>query len=177
MDLTTTIEQCSVANDIPHSVMRAIIKTESGFNPFAIGVVGARLVRQPQNISEAVATAEMLHKKGFNFSLGLGQVNKYNLKAHGLNYRTVFDNCNNIRAASQILTDCYHRALKIFSKDKAMSAAFSCYYSGNFKTGFKPDFKGQPSYVEKVNHNLGKVVNVAIIEQQNGKYQSKKLLF
>ena len=26
----------------------------------------------------------------------------------------------------------------------------SCYYSGNFKTGFRADFKGQPPYVTKV---------------------------
>ncbi|MCO6521223.1 MULTISPECIES: lytic transglycosylase domain-containing protein [Snodgrassella] len=155
IDLDTTIQQC--AGGLPPAIVRAIVSTESGFNPYAIGVVHGRLVRQPNNLAEAVATAVMLHQRGYNFSLGLGQVNKYNLKAHGLNYQTVFNPCNNIRAASRILMSCYQGALKRFgNKDQALSAAFSCYYSGNFKTGFRPDFKGQLSYVQKVTNNLQK---------------------
>lgn len=57
-------------------VMQQIYQVESEFNPFAIGVVGGRLVRQPKNLAEAVATADYLTNLGRNFSIGQGQVNK-----------------------------------------------------------------------------------------------------
>ena len=56
--------------EVPAAVMQHVIKVESSFNPYAIGVVRGRLARQPRSLEEAVATAEMLEAKGFNFSLG-----------------------------------------------------------------------------------------------------------
>ena len=37
----------------------------------------------------------------------------------------------------------------------ALHAALSCYYSGNFSRGFKPDVAGKPSYVQKVLASAG----------------------
>lgn len=68
---------------VPHDIMHHVVRVESSGNPYAIGVVGGRLQRQPKNLAEAVATAKMLEQKGFNFSLGLAQVNRYNLKNTG----------------------------------------------------------------------------------------------
>ncbi|KLD74839.1 lytic transglycosylase domain-containing protein [Xanthomonas hyacinthi] len=120
-------------------VMQHVVRVESSHNPFAIGVVGGRLVRQPQNISEAVATARMLEEKGYNFSLGLGQVNRYNLVKYGLDsYEKAFKTCPNLQAASRILAECYSRSGGNWGK------SFSCYYSGNFETGYKH------GYVQKV---------------------------
>ncbi len=124
---------------VPAEVMQHVVRVESSHNPFAIGVVGGRLVRQPQNISEAVATARMLEEKGYNFSLGLGQVNRYNLVKYGLDsYEKAFKTCPNLQAASRILAECYSRSGGNWGK------SFSCYYSGNFETGFKH------GYVQKV---------------------------
>jgi type IV secretion system protein VirB1 len=123
---------------VPATVMQHVINVESSRNPFAIGVVGGRLARQPTNISEAVATAQMLEQQGYNFSLGVSQVNRYNLAKYGLSsYQAAFDVCSNIRAGSQILRECYGRA-------QDWGKAFSCYYSGNFVTGYKH------GYVQKV---------------------------
>lgn len=124
---------------VPAEVMQHVVRVESSHNPFAIGVVGGRLVRQPQNISEAVATARMLEEKGYNFSLGLGQVNRYNLVKYGLDsYEKAFKTCPNLQAASRILAECYSRSGGNWGK------SFSCYYSGNFETGYKH------GYVQKV---------------------------
>lgn len=127
------------------------MRVESSFNPYAIGVVGGRLERQPANKAEAVATAEALEKAGYNFSLGAAQVNRYNLARYNLTYETAFDPCESVRAGGGILKECYDRAKPTFKEEQqALQAAFSCYYSGNFSTGFKQDFAGQPSYVQKV---------------------------
>ena len=123
---------------VPITVMQHVMRVESGFNPYAIGVVGGRLQRQPRNLPEAVATASMLEKSGFNFSLGLAQVNRYNLSRFGLaNYEKAFSECDNVRAGSYILRECYQRA-------GDWGKALSCYYSGNFTTGFRH------GYVQKV---------------------------
>ncbi|MBO9880169.1 lytic transglycosylase domain-containing protein [Xanthomonas sp. D-109] len=124
---------------VPAEVMQHVVRVESSHNPFAIGVVGGRLVRQPQNLSEAVATARMLEEKGYNFSLGLGQVNRYNLIKYGLDtYEKAFRTCPNLQAASKILAECYSRSGGNWGK------SFSCYYSGNFETGYRH------GYVQKV---------------------------
>lgn len=124
---------------VPAEVMQHVVRVESSHNPFAIGVVGGRLVRQPQNLSEAVATARMLEQKGYNFSLGLGQVNRYNLVKYGLDtYEKAFKTCPNLQAASKILAECYGRSGGNWGK------SFSCYYSGNFETGYRH------GYVQKI---------------------------
>ncbi|WP_333909515.1 lytic transglycosylase domain-containing protein [Pseudoxanthomonas sp. JBR18] len=120
-------------------VMQHVVQVESAANPYAIGVVGGRLVRQPESLAEAVATAEMLEQRGYNFSVGLAQVNRHNLGRFGISdYTAAFDKCTNLRAGSQILSECRTRAAGDWGK------AFSCYYSGNFSTGF------QHGYVQKI---------------------------
>ncbi|WP_321874482.1 lytic transglycosylase domain-containing protein [Burkholderia ubonensis] len=153
IDLSAIAQTCS--QDVHPTTMRAIMSVESAGNPFAIGVVGGKLVRQPANKAEAVATAKALEKAGYNFSVGTSQVNRYNLNRYGLDYDKAFDLCANVKAGSSILRECYERAARQFGAGQnALRASFSCYYSGNFSTGFKPDFAGQPSYVQKVvNHS------------------------
>lgn len=139
-------QQCS--SGVHPNTLQAVARVESKFNPYAIGVVKGNLKRQPTSLAEAVATTKSLHAKGKNFSMGLMQVNRYNLQAYGLNYETVFDPCKNINAGAKILKDCFDRAGG--NGQTALQKAFSCYYSGNFKFGFKSDFKGQPPYVTKI---------------------------
>ncbi len=128
---------------IPPAIMQHVVKVESSGNPYAIGVVGGRLQRQPQNLSEAVATARMLEQKGYNFSLGLAQVNRYNLKKYGLNsYEQAFQICPNLKAGSYILKECLDRA-------RDWGKSFSCYYSGNFVTGYRH------GYVQKIFASMG----------------------
>ncbi|MDK4576860.1 lytic transglycosylase domain-containing protein [Kingella kingae] len=138
--------QCT--NAVHPNTLQAVARVESGFNPYAIGVVKGRLQRQPRTLAEAVATAKSLHEQGKNFSMGLMQVNRYNLAAYGLNYETVFEPCKNINAGAKILKSCFDRAGG--EGQAALQKSFSCYYSGNFRFGFKSDFKGQPPYVTKI---------------------------
>lgn len=151
---TTTVNfnalasQC--AKEVHHDTMQAIVRVESKFNPYAIGVVAGALKSQPRTHAEAVAAAKMLHAQGRNFSMGLAQVNRHNLKHYGLTYETVFDLCKNLNAGAKILADCFSRAEGGKATQSALQKAFSCYYSGNFRFGFTQDFKGQPSYVQKV---------------------------
>lgn len=143
-------QQC--APTVAPQTMAAVVHVESNFNPYAIGVVGGRLQRQPKSQAEAVATAKALEADGWNFSVGVAQVNRYNLPKYSLTYEEAFEPCANIRVGSKILEDCYTRALPRTEGDRqrALHSAFSCYYSGNFTRGFRPDKAGEPSYVQKV---------------------------
>ena len=120
---------------VPAEVMQHVAQVESGNNPFAIGVVGGRLQRQPRNLAEATATARMLERRGYNYSLGIAQVNRANLGHYGLDtYAKAFDRCSNLQAGASILADCYARARGDWGK------AVSCYYSGNFVTGYRDGY-------------------------------------
>ena len=68
---------------VPPHIMQHVVNVESSSNPFAIGVVGGRLARQPRTLGEAISTAKMLEQNGYNFSLGVAQVNRYNLAKYG----------------------------------------------------------------------------------------------
>ena len=130
--------------------MRQIIRVESSGNPFAIGVVGRSLQRQPRNAVEAIATAKMLETRGVNSSIGLGPVNKVHFSRLGWDRDLLkgFDDCQNILAATGILAACRSRAVKAgfsesaditsadgVSASASDAAALSCYYSGDLRAG------------------------------------------
>jgi len=162
------------APDIHPTTFAGIVATESAFNPYAIGVVGGRIKRLPKTREEAISTANSLERQGYNFSLGLTQVNRSNLALVGETYETIFEPCRNIRAGALILKDCYSRANKRFpDAQQAIRGALSCYYSGNFTRGFKPDREGEPSYVQKVidtalHKKMEKMVVPAIAKLNSG---------
>lgn len=116
------------------TTMSSVITVESSGNPYAIGVVGGHLVRQPRNLDEALATVRMLQASGWNFSVGHAQVNKTNFRKYGLNHETAFDPCTNIRVGAQILQSCYAASLSSAPKQSDsqfhLARALSCYYSG-----------------------------------------------
>lgn len=137
------LEMMSCPLAVPAQVMQHVVNVESSFNPYAIGVVGGHLVRQPKTLPEALATVRMLEARGYNFSLGLAQVNRHNLPKYGLEtYAEAFQPCANLKAGSQILAECNQRAGGHWGK------SFSCYYSGNFVTGYRQ------GYVQKVERSM-----------------------
>ena len=126
---------------------RALVSVESAFNPWAIGVVGGALVRQPRHRAEALSTARALQAGGWSFSVGLGQINVGNFARLGLTLESAFEPCNNLAAMQTVLGECFDRASASASKSfdqVALRQALSCYYSGNFATGFRH------GYVRKV---------------------------
>ncbi len=136
----------------------AMVSVESAFNPWAIGVVGGALVRQPRHRAEALATARALQAAGWNFSVGLGQINVSNFERLGLTLDAAFEPCTNLAAMQSVLAECFDRARAQAATatatttpatsapvdQTALRQALSCYYSGNFATGFRH------GYVRKV---------------------------
>jgi len=137
-------QACAPTIDV--QAIAAIVKTESSFNPLAIGINGQeKLARQPESEEEAVSTARWLIKNGYNIDMGLGQINGSNLKKVGLTVEEIFDPCKNIGAAAQILRTNYISAKSYIQSDhQALLASFSAYNTGSFSKGFSN------GYVQKV---------------------------
>ena len=151
MDTTTFIALTTLCAPLVHpDTAQAIVSTESAFNPHAIGVVAGSLQRQPHNFEEALATAQALREQGRNFSVGLAQINVHNLVRFGMSLADGFDGCKNLNAMQVVLNDCYERASSRDEAQASLRRALSCYYSGNFTTGFRH------GYVNRVVSNAQK---------------------
>lgn len=146
------------APDISEDTLRALVRTESSFNPYAIGIVGGGS-RQPKVFHEAMAIIAQLEIEGKNYSVGLAQINKKNFPKLGIDVAGALDACTNLKAASKILSECYQRAQNRHGTN-SLHDALSCYYSGNFQTGYRH------GYVDKVRANAGiKVPKVPSIRE------------
>lgn len=154
LDFMALAQQC--APQIAQDTMAAIVRTESGFNPYAIGVVHGRLLRQPSSAVEAIATMRALEAGGWNFSVGLAQVNRANWPAYGLTTENAFEPCRNLAAGAAILQGCFvtarNRQFHAQSDSQtdvqtALRAGLSCYASGDFSTGYRT------GYVQRVVDN------------------------
>jgi type IV secretion system protein VirB1 len=134
LDFAVLAQEC--APQVHVDTLRRIVHVESGFNPYAIGVVKGRLQRQPGSLDEAVVTARALQQGGYDFSVGLAQINRRNFERYGLTLESAFEPCANLRAGGGILAECFQRARISRDEQQAVRAATSCYYSGNFSTGY-----------------------------------------
>ena len=168
--------ECAIG--VQPALMEKIVHVESSGNPYAIGVVGGRLLRQPKNIGEAVATAKSLEITGYNYSVGTGQVNRVHFKRLGWNVNVAdgFDSCTNLRASAEILKSCYMGAIRAgyspqgsIREYTAIHAALSCYYSGSFikgaQLGYVTKVLGSGAAVEPIHvKNRKKAANFMMIE-------------
>jgi type IV secretion system protein VirB1 len=118
----------SCAPQVHFDTARALVSTESNFNPWG--------------------TARALARDGRNFSVGLGQINVTNFDRLGLSLESAFDPCTNLAAMQTVLVECLERAARAKPtaniEQHTVQRALSCYYSGNFTTGFRH------GYVHKV---------------------------
>ncbi|MDE1007410.1 MAG: lytic transglycosylase domain-containing protein [Paraburkholderia fungorum] len=143
LDFIPLAQQC--APQVSLSTMAAIVRTESDFNPYAIGVVHGRLARQPASEADAVATVNALERGGWNFSVGLAQVNRTNWPAYGLSKQSAFDPCRNLAAGAAILQGCFELAQQAHARASVdaqsdLRASLSCYASGDFSTGYRTGY-------------------------------------
>lgn len=136
----------------------ALVQVESAFNPWAIGVVGGALTRQPRSRTEALATARALRQAGWDFSVGLAQINVGNLARLGMTLDSAFDPCTNLAAMQTVLIDCFDRATKPTApgatadtaarsdpaQQSALRSTLACYYSGTLASD------RQHAYVQRV---------------------------
>ncbi|WP_034069979.1 lytic transglycosylase domain-containing protein [Pseudomonas aeruginosa] len=166
--------QCAPA--VHPSTLYPVVKTESAFNPYAIGVKDGALPRQPQSLAEALAAVKTLVKEGKSFAVGLGQIHRQHFDASDpRQVAEVLEPCRNLKLSGDELRRWYAKALpESASEQEAIRKAISGYYSGNFTTGFRPEAAfGGTSHVQRVlaNNDLPEVP--ALVGDARGRTQAQ----
>ena len=157
MDLAQLYEQC--APNVAPQTLAAIVRVESGGNPWRIGINGDYVLpRQPMNQAEAILDANRLIGMGCNIDMGLMQVNVKNLDALKLSVEKVFDPCTNIKAGAQILQNFYQKSANEMGQgQQSLRRAISAYNTGNFSKGFAN------GYVAKVTNEKTQPIESSIM--------------
>lgn len=129
-ELLLLIEQCSPL--VQPQLMMSLIKTESNFKRFAIGMdANSGWVHQPKNIKEAKETVKKLKSEKRSFSLGYAQIHVSNIERFGLTFEQAFDPCVNIHTSELILKEYYTKSLASgYNGYLAMFATLRGYNSG-----------------------------------------------
>lgn len=173
-DLTALMHQC--APNVGVVTMSAIVRTESGGNPYILADAGPKhlpwavrkdMVRtlRPASAQEAAALVQQLLDQGHIVAIGLTQINAKNLPALGMTIADALDPCQNLRGGSRILGNFYQAALRKFGASQpqaTLQAALSSYWSGNFADGFAG------GYVQKVLDNAGRPVAIQVPSVSQG---------
>ena len=155
---TLILQQC--CPNVSSTTMLAIIKTESNFNPLALNLNDKRkhLSYPATNLKQATAWAQYLERHGYNFDVGLGQINIKNIHKYGYHAEDLLEPCLNLKVAGYILQQNYINAKSSSNNSKsALYMAISAYNTGNYRAGFS---NGYVSRVVK-NAQLGYVTNTA----------------
>ena len=143
-----------------------VARVESGYNPYAIAEIVPKperkpgdkgfITHMPKSKEDAVSITKQIEAKGRRYSVGLMQITSTNFPQFGVSAESMFNPCDNMTVAAKIITDCYQRG-------GTLQRALSCYYSGNFETGQRPESAfGNTSYVQRI----GYVVPSTRAEQQ-----------
>jgi type IV secretion system protein VirB1 len=122
--------------------MAAVVKQESGGQPWVINNNTTRKSMAFASKAEAVAAAVEAVGRGESVDMGLAQINSKNLPALGLTVEQVFDPCTNIAAGAKILAAGYPRA-------GSLGGALSRYNTG------RSDSKIGAAYAQKVFEHAG----------------------
>jgi type IV secretion system protein VirB1 len=113
--------------------MSAVVKQESGGNPWALNNNTTKKSQIFGTKSEAVAAALHAIRNGQSVDMGLAQLNSKNLEWLGLTVEQAFDPCANINAGAKILENGYvktgnlHQALSMYNTGKPNSTTGSAY--------------------------------------------------
>lgn len=138
--MAAMLDQC--APQVSPVLMRALIRAESAWQPFAIGMDKFQgTVRQPTSMSEAVATAKALVAAGRKFSVGLAQIHVSNVRLYGMTWEQAFDPCQNLAVGQRILWNFYHRASASgYSGAASIWAALRGYNSGGVHRAISDEY-------------------------------------
>ncbi|WP_085396403.1 lytic transglycosylase domain-containing protein [Raoultella sp. YJ] len=140
--------QCAAS--IHPSTVLDFARVESGLHPYAIAEIlpdsRGVISHFPTSLPEAIRLTGRLGAQSRRYSVGLMQITSTNFRRYSVNARVLLDPCTNLSIFERILADCYRRG-------GTLKRALSCYYSGNFETGQRPESAfNQTSYVQRIGY-------------------------
>ncbi|VUC78342.1 transglycosylase SLT domain-containing protein [Raoultella terrigena] len=140
--------QCAAS--IHPSTTLEVARVESGLHPYAIAEIlpdsRGVISHFPTSLPEAIRLTRRLATQERRYSVGLMQITSTNFRHYGVTAGDLLNPCINLSVFERILTDCYRRG-------GTLKRALSCYYSGNFETGQRPESAfNQTSYVQRIGY-------------------------
>lgn len=131
IDLVILAQEC--APSVPIKLIHSLVRKESAFKPFAIGMDSKfGVVKQPETLAEALETVKKLKRDGRKFSVGLAQIHVSNVELFNLSWEQAFDPCTNLHTGELILNEFYNKAISFGYKDtSALWAMLRGYNCGN----------------------------------------------
>lgn len=115
---------------------QAIIKVESGGNPYVINDNTGKRSYKLRSKEEAGWYAYYLLRQGRSIDMGLMQINSIHLEGMKINYYDLFDPCYNISIGTRVLSDFYRSTYRPGdSPDQNLLKALSAYNTGNAYAG------------------------------------------
>jgi Transglycosylase SLT domain. len=130
-------EQAANKYGVNVKLLYAIAKVESDFNPYAINVnANGRSIKEyyPKNKYQAKIVLNYLLRHGYNFDVGIAQINIINIKRWGLDPYALLDPCYNLDVSAKLLRELVDR------------------YGLSWQAVWH--YNGRPSYAYKVYHAL-----------------------
>lgn len=135
-----------------------VARVESGLHPYAIAEIVPRSERRPgrahvishypSDKAGAIRLAGQIAAKGRRYSVGLMQITSTNFRQYGVTAADLFSPCTSLSVFERILTDCWRRG-------GSLKRALSCYYTGDFETGQKPEAAfSQTSYLRRIGYTV-----------------------
>ncbi|BBJ98607.1 lytic transglycosylase domain-containing protein [Xanthomonas campestris pv. campestris] len=163
-DLMSVILACSIG--VHPQTVQAIIKHESGGNPYAIN----NQVRSfyPTRFDDAQRIAVEQVRAGRSTDIGLMQINSQHLTKFGVSPVDLLDPCTNIRIGTTILARNYAQTWAKYRAEKpALLGALSMYNTGNESRGLSN------GYVSWVSQAAGVAVNFQASGRASGRRSTK----
>ena len=132
--LAALISRCAPA--VAPQTMIAIVRVESGGDPFAIGDNTTKRSYHLRNRANAEALADRLIAAGHSVDLGIAQIDVVNFAQLAVNPRALFDPCVNVRVGAEILSHDYTIARRRYgSGQMALRHAIGMYNTGRLDKG------------------------------------------
>ncbi|WP_242734304.1 lytic transglycosylase domain-containing protein [Xanthomonas translucens] len=160
----TLIVACSIG--VHPQTVQAIIKHESGGNPYAINNQARSFY--PTRLEDAQRIAVEQVRAGRSTDVGLMQVNSQHLRKFGVTPKDLLEPCTNIRIGTTILRQDYAQTWAKYRAEKpALLGALSMYNTGNESRGLSN------GYVREVSQAAGVAVNFPAGGKASGRRSAK----
>ncbi|WP_312283643.1 lytic transglycosylase domain-containing protein [Candidatus Igneacidithiobacillus taiwanensis] len=128
--VSTLVQQC--APEIAPATMTAIVRVESGGNPWVLWDNTANRGYHPKSRQEALRILRILLAAGHQVDVGIAQVDSENFAQYHLTPKTALNACRNLQAGAQILQADWQQALsRGMTGQAALYHAFEAYNSGH----------------------------------------------
>jgi type IV secretion system protein VirB1 len=132
--LAALIRHCAPA--VAPSTMTAIVRVESGGNPFAVGDNTTRRSYYPHDRASAESLARRLLDAGHLLDIGIAQIDSMNFAGFGVTVHTIFDPCINLSVGARILSGDYTFAAQRYGNGQvALRHAIGMYNTGRLNAG------------------------------------------